>query len=342
MYKVVALTAAMMALVLFGPRAGSSALAEGQEQAAAPQGGPRIVFEETSHDFGTVGQSQSVKHVFKFKNAGDATLVISNVRTTCGCTATLLSKKELAPGEEGDVEVTFSTGTRGGPNKKSIMVYSNDPQQPMAKLDISANVLVPVEVRPPRLYWPVKRNQEAIRTIELLYVPEHKFNILELKGTSPAFTVSARPKNDGDSHGYFIDIKYDGSLPLGRYTDVITIHTDHPQYQQLRVRLDGKVEGPVTVLPDSVAIGVVQKGQIPTRTIQIFSPEKKDFEVIEIQPTSPLISAQMKKDAASNRYQVNVTLSDAPPQGTFSEKLIVKTNHPDERVVEVPVYAYVR
>ncbi len=280
--------------------------------------------------------------MFKFKNAGDATLLISNVRATCGCTATLLSKKELAPGEEGDIEVTFTAGMHGGPNKKSIMVYSNDPQQPTAKLDISANVIVPIEIRPARITWNVERNRQALYTIELLYQPEHKLNILSMRPTSPAFTLSARPKNEPESQGFFIDIKYDGSLPHGRFTEIITIATDHPEYPNLRVRLDGKVEGPVRVLPDSVAIGVVQPGQLPTRTIQIFSPDAKDFQVTEIQASSPLISTKMTRDAASNRYQVNITLTQAPPQGAFSEKLIVKTNHPDENLIEIPVYAYVR
>lgn len=37
---------------------------------------PAIRFDEVSYDFGTVGQEETVKHVFEFTNTGDQELVI--------------------------------------------------------------------------------------------------------------------------------------------------------------------------------------------------------------------------------------------------------------------------
>jgi hypothetical protein len=50
--------------------------------AAAPAGAPRIAAEEPVHDFGAITATDSVEHVFKIRNAGDADLKIDRVERT--------------------------------------------------------------------------------------------------------------------------------------------------------------------------------------------------------------------------------------------------------------------
>ena len=52
-----------------------------------PLTGPKILFAENSFDFGDITQGDKVEHVFEFENVGNEALIISDVRTTCGCTA---------------------------------------------------------------------------------------------------------------------------------------------------------------------------------------------------------------------------------------------------------------
>ena len=44
--------------------------------------GPQIVFEETEYDFGEITQGDVVEHTFKFKNTGNAPLILNNVLIT--------------------------------------------------------------------------------------------------------------------------------------------------------------------------------------------------------------------------------------------------------------------
>ncbi len=87
--------------------------------------GPKIQFVETSYDFGTVAQGAAVKHVFKFKNVGTDTLKIEQVKTSCGCTAAE-SSKIIAPNAEGQIAVTYNTGSALGKSSKTVHVFSND------------------------------------------------------------------------------------------------------------------------------------------------------------------------------------------------------------------------
>lgn len=311
-------------------------------QVQEPEGTPRITFDKAEHDFGVLGAKETVKHTFKFRNEGDALLVIDKVKATCGCTGTLLSKKEIAPNEEGSIEVTFRSGLSGGQNKKSIFVHSNDPNNPTAKLHILANIVLPVEVRPRALYWAAEKNQASMRTVQFIYQPDIAIDISGFDFSSSAFTASKRPRDNAESPGYQIDIAYDGSLPVGTFNERLTILTDNPDSPKVQVSLRGKVVGSVRVVPNTVTLGVIKGDTLPTRTIHVSAASGKDFQITGLEATSPLIAAEYTKDETSNRYTVTVTLTAKPPAGAFSEKLRIKTNDPSENLVEIPVYGHMR
>ena len=49
--------------------------------------GQSMKFNETTHDFGKINEADGrVTTIFTFVNDGDAPLVLSNVRASCGCT----------------------------------------------------------------------------------------------------------------------------------------------------------------------------------------------------------------------------------------------------------------
>ncbi|MFQ3676232.1 MAG: DUF1573 domain-containing protein [Endomicrobiia bacterium] len=86
---------------------------------------PTIDFEEMEYNFGTVIAGEKVSHSFVFKNNGKGNLIISNVKTSCGCTASKWTKEPVKPGETGIVEVVFDSANRSGKQTKTAIVYSN-------------------------------------------------------------------------------------------------------------------------------------------------------------------------------------------------------------------------
>ncbi len=87
--------------------------------------GPKIVFSEDTHDFGDIEQGTKVSHVFAFENSGTQPLILSNVLTTCGCTATDWPRDPVAPGDGGKIEVSFNSAGKMGKQNKVITVVSN-------------------------------------------------------------------------------------------------------------------------------------------------------------------------------------------------------------------------
>ncbi|MCK9212666.1 MAG: DUF1573 domain-containing protein, partial [Ignavibacteriaceae bacterium] len=100
--------------------------------------GPKIQFENTVHDFGKIKEGSVVEYTFKFKNVGSELLEVSNVKTSCGCTAAVISGKSLKPKEEGTLKVEFDSSKREGVVTRTITLTSNDKLEPQKTLTIVA------------------------------------------------------------------------------------------------------------------------------------------------------------------------------------------------------------
>lgn len=87
---------------------------------------PRITFDEKEHDFGTFEEETGrVTHIFKFVNSGNEPLVVTNVRTTCGCTASQYTREPVAPNDSGVIKVTYNPKGRPGRFSKPVYVTTN-------------------------------------------------------------------------------------------------------------------------------------------------------------------------------------------------------------------------
>lgn len=85
---------------------------------------PVISFDKTEHDFGTIQDGTPVETTFKYTNTGNSMLVVSNIKSTCGCTVPSNWTKEVAPGATGEFSVKFN-GKGNGKVTKSVTMTTN-------------------------------------------------------------------------------------------------------------------------------------------------------------------------------------------------------------------------
>jgi hypothetical protein len=86
--------------------------------------GPAIEFKDTEHDFGTIQQGGDGAYSFVFTNTGTDPLILSNVRSSCGCTIPEWPHEPINAGQSSAILVKYDTKRIGAFNK-SISVYSN-------------------------------------------------------------------------------------------------------------------------------------------------------------------------------------------------------------------------
>jgi hypothetical protein len=73
---------------------------------------------------------------FPFKNTTGASLEISSIQTSCGCTAAKVDSKEIPAGGTGSVHVQFHSGGRRGEQVKSVEVRTSDREMQMLVLRV--------------------------------------------------------------------------------------------------------------------------------------------------------------------------------------------------------------
>lgn len=85
---------------------------------------PEITFVKLVHDYGQIEQGANGECEFEFKNTGKADLILTNCRSSCGCTVPSWPKDPIPPGKKAVIKVKYNT-QRIGQINKTITVESN-------------------------------------------------------------------------------------------------------------------------------------------------------------------------------------------------------------------------
>ena len=107
---------------------------------AQVESGPKIEFTKETHDYGTIKYGADGTCTFEFKNTGNAPLIISNAKGSCGCTVPEWPKEPIAPGAKAKITVKYDTKRPGAINK-SVTITSNAENEPTKVIRIKGNVL---------------------------------------------------------------------------------------------------------------------------------------------------------------------------------------------------------
>ena len=101
----------------------------------------KIEFKTNVIDYGTIEKGADGVRIFEFTNTGDAPLIITNAKSTCGCTVPKWPKEPIMPGETGEIAVKYDT-KRVNPIRKTITVFSNS-ETPTVALKIKGLIIDP-------------------------------------------------------------------------------------------------------------------------------------------------------------------------------------------------------
>jgi len=85
----------------------------------------KVTWAKDIHDFGEIPQGKPVSVEFTFKNEGDEPLLVADVVTSCGCTASDYTKEPIAPGKSSRIKATFNAATAGAFTKAITVNFSD-------------------------------------------------------------------------------------------------------------------------------------------------------------------------------------------------------------------------
>lgn len=107
-----------------------------------------LKFDRTLIDAGTMTEDDAPRtYIFTGRNVSRQTLYITQVKTTCGCTSSTVSIKELKPGAVFKVSITFTPNRYPGTINTGAFLYLREAAgTPAAKLALTGKVLPGADV----------------------------------------------------------------------------------------------------------------------------------------------------------------------------------------------------
>ncbi|NBB78813.1 MAG: DUF1573 domain-containing protein [Verrucomicrobia bacterium] len=90
---------------------------------------------------------------FTVTNEGDEAVRIARIKTSCGCTGSVVDRKIIEPGKSSEIVGVFNKGKRKGLNRNRLHVYLDSQPQPVATLLMTVQIPTLIEATPQIVYW---------------------------------------------------------------------------------------------------------------------------------------------------------------------------------------------
>ena len=305
---------------------------------AASPGGPRIQFAETYFDFGQVQSGRIVTHDFAFTNIGNAVLEISDVNSSCGCTAVTNWDRRISPGQAGSLHVLFNTGGMAGPETKNLWVSSNDPNQPTLFLEFTATIWKWIDAIPTVAafsFGPDFQTNET-RVIQLVSNLKEPVKLSAPVCTNRAFKAELKTVVPGKE--YELEVSVIPPLGPGSLVVPITLKTSAPEMPVVTVTAYALVEPALTVTPPRLRVST------PLAEAKRFVVTIRNNGSTHLDLSDPGINAegagvQLRELQPGRLFELAVTFpagfQNHPGQAIEAR---VKSNSQQSPIIHVPIF----
>lgn len=300
---------------------------------------PVITFEKTHHDFGKIDADRKVSYRFKVTNTGQATLNITRLNPSCGCTSTVVGKWSLAPGESTEVEASFDPRGFRGLVRKSIQVISDDPVH--GSLTLTFEATVTQDIMPSTktvFFYDLQRTTSKTSTIRLASGNGQPVQVKETKAPGAPY-LSATAKSEGND--VLLDITVDGrkiSPGKQRGADSLTVFTNSQKTPSIPISVQWELKASVVSTPERVAWTEPAGKELRT-AISLKQVEGKAFRVTDTKSSNPLIKIEGAGKPGAPKQDLQVVLAASAKPGTYNENVILFLDDPDQPELTLRVSA---
>jgi hypothetical protein len=337
---------------------------------------PAISWEKTTNNFGTFKEEAGPQGaVFNFTNTGNKPLYVTNVRASCGCTATDYTKEPIQPGQKGYVKATYNPKNRPGKFNKSVTVTTNT-ESPTTLLRIEGQV-TPRE-KGIEDYYPKAFNNLNLKTSHLAFnkvfnnsvvqdtlgvvnmgsepitisfenVPEH------LKITCTPETLKA--KKPGEKHGEigYLTVVYDATKKKdwGFLMDRIYVIINGEKNSKNRLSVSATIEEDFTHLTEEelaqapkmefksveFQFGTLKQGEKATNNFDFTNTGKSDLVIRKIKASCGCTATNPEKMVIKpgETSHITATFNSAGKRGRQNKTITVITNNPSQSSIVLKI-----
>ena len=302
---------------------------------------PKAVITNSSFSFGTIAQGTVVEHAFEVFNKGDQPLIVTSVKTTCGCTAAVPPGGAIPPGLSAPVTVSFDSTGFSGQKEKTVRIYTNDPNNSELQVSVSGVIESGIEFSPKRVQIGEVRKSDRKMT-RLVYVSVSEKLSQKIKSVSSLSDAIEVKNQQISSDGGQFELEVDPSKLDGVFMErIIVTAIEESKEIPYVLPVYGKVIGSLIVEPKIVAFGVIDpSSSIPiVKQVKIASPSTDiPLQIKKFDINDPSLTVKLKEVRKNQEYYLVISALPNQIKKDIQATLSVVTSDTVQPTVNVTVY----
>ncbi|HBR93640.1 MAG TPA: hypothetical protein DEA90_05690 [Opitutae bacterium] len=193
-----------------------------------------LVWDSTEAHLKMEPEQEQIRTSFKVTNEGEKTVRIARVKTSCGCTGSILDKKIIKPGESTEITATFNKGKRQGLNRNRLQVFIDSQAEAVVTLAMNVEIPTLIKATPQIVYWSPSSSKTE-RRVQLSLDEQYMDKILRIDYDESRLTITEEPgeANKGIQRVLVIEPKDYDTL----YRGTITVHASGPNNRKAETRI---------------------------------------------------------------------------------------------------------
>ena len=303
---------------------------------------PVIVLEPDTLDYGIVYQQVKNRRDVIVRNAGDAPLLIQEIKTTCGCTVVEMENEEIAPAASVPLTIIFNGKLTQGKQVKRIRVLTNDPVTPEATIVIKVDVRTHLTVEPKNRrigFGRLPRGETPTRQVHLRTESEPRLEIEPTMYNHDLFEVTVEPDPEGDLQHAILTVRVKPDAPHGEHREFIRLDTGLALQPDLIIELFVNVVQDIVLNRYHVDFDYVRPDQYLHQHLRVhILRDDLSFQITGVEIDLAGFTATVEEKTPGKIYMVDLKgrpLPEMDPvlqanQGRMKGTVRIFTDHPDQ------------
>ena len=275
-------------------------------------------------DFGVIATGSEAKIRVPIKNVHDFPVHISDVKTTCGCSAAATGERTIPPGGSTFVEVQMNTSKFRQRKDSNLIIQFDAPQFDEVRIPITAYIRTDVVFDPGAIrFGSIAQGAGGVAKIRIAYAgrPDWDIENIKIPNSWLKATLSPPRRESGQIH-FELKMELSPSVKSGPLRDVVTLVTNDARNPFVPLMVEGNVRPDISVTPAVVDLGRVVVGD--TKRARVVLKGSKPFKVTRALSRQFPDELSVELSAAAKPVQLIPIEFVAPNgEGRFTEDVVL-------------------
>jgi hypothetical protein len=268
------------------------------------------MFNKLDHDFRTVARGADTVHKFEVTNLYKQDMVLTGVRSSCGCTSPSIEPANGKPAENGSVVLKthekafivarFNTRTHVGQKGATLTVSFGSPYAAEVQLHVHGNIRSDVVFNPGHIeFGEVNEGEPKEQKVTVQYAGRPTWEIVDVTNDNDNFEVELlEAERTGGRVAYNLVVRLKSNLPAVR-----------PEF---------------SVTPSQLVLGEIAPGAVVTKKIVVRG--KEPFKIVDVDCGEDCFDFKPDNDQAKKVHFVDVTFRAGEQPGKLQTPIRIVTD----------------